>query len=78
MGCTEQCLHGLDLLDVVFVVCCCNHSEAFVSLFLCFLLIVFMVENVDSQVYVLIKKDITFCTRGFKVGNLSSETKLQK
>lgn len=75
-------MHVLDFFHVIFVLCC-NHSEAFkmsmgqpVSPFP--LDIVFMVKNVDSQVYVLIKKDITFCTSGFKVGKSASETKLQK
>lgn len=37
-----------------------------------------MVENVVSQLYVLIKKDIAFCTSGFKVAKSASETELQK
>ena len=48
------------------------------SQFLWFLLLVFMVEKVDSQLYMLIKKDVTFSTSGFKVGKSAWETKLQK
>jgi len=41
-----------------------RHEQcSLVGRFLCFLLIVFIVENVDSQVYVLTNKDITFLNK---------------
>ncbi len=77
LGWAEVCMHFFDFFHVVFVACCCNPCEAF-KMFIGEAVSLFPLSHIHSQVYVLTKKDITFCTSGFKVGKSSSDTKLHK